>query len=116
MPGSLLDNNEVQKLVFCSEEVWLTYDRDINGQNYRYCGSMKISMQFIKFLGKYLFQWHKRGKLVLITVISCILCTSSCGNAAACTSIQVDSGCRLRHNKEHYELLEGPDTKKYNKF
>jgi hypothetical protein len=84
MPGSLLDNNEVQKLIFFSKEAWVTSDRDINGQNYRYCGSIKISMQLIKFLHKYLIQWGKRGKLVLITVISCILCTSSCGKAAAC--------------------------------
>lgn len=45
----------------------LTLDRDINGQNYIYCGGMKISMQFIKFLHKYLIQWGKRGKLVLIS-------------------------------------------------
>jgi hypothetical protein len=116
MLGSLLDNKKVQKLVFFSEEAWLTLDRDINSQNYKYCGSMKISMQFIKFLHKYLNQWGKRGKLVLITVISCILCTSSCGKAAACTSTQADSGCRLRCNNERYKLLDGPDTVKYIKF
>ena len=67
MSGSLLEDNEVQKLIFFSEEGWLTLDRGINGKNYRYCGSMKISMQFIKFLHKYLIQWGKRGKLELIS-------------------------------------------------
>jgi hypothetical protein len=116
MPGLLLENNEVQKPIFFSEDLWLILDRDINGQNYRYCGSMKMSMQLIKFLHKYLIQWGKRGKLVLITVISYILCTSSCCKAAAYTSTQVDSGCKLRHNKECYTLLDGTDTVKYIKF
>jgi hypothetical protein len=39
-----------------------------------------IFLQEILFHSRYLNQWNRKGKPMLITAISCILCTSSCSN------------------------------------
>jgi hypothetical protein len=46
----VLDRNKVEKLVLFSEEAWFTLGRNIHSQNSRYCGVMKIAMQFIESL------------------------------------------------------------------